>query len=323
VPVSPPSAPHWAARADLNGGSLPDNAARAPDSVEWRAVGTYVALAYTIAWLVEGIALANGVRFAHLTIGATALLASVMFTPALAALIVRALRKEGFASAGLRFGPLRLYAAVWLGVPLLAGLIYAITIACGLGTFDPSVSRLTELLRTYSGGRPLPALPPMRVLALLMFLQSISLGLIITTIATFGEELGWTGYLLVKLLPLGRWRAALLYGVIWGLWHAPVIVGGFNYPGYPVLGVVMMCLLTTALALGQTALRLRSNSVLLTSFAHACVNAQGLGVLPLFFLGVSPILGGITGVVGIGVFGVVGAWLLAATDVARVQGRAR
>jgi hypothetical protein len=63
-----------------------------------------------------------------------------------------------------------------------------------------------------------------------------------------------------RLLPLGRWRAALLYGVAWGLWHAPVIVGGYNYPGHPVAGVLAMCGFTTAVALLQTAARLRTGA---------------------------------------------------------------
>ena len=300
--------------------SDPDRDARASPSVvetsrrvEWRAVVFYVTLACGLAWLIEGIALARGIRFAALTMRGTLVLASAMFTPAIAALIVRVVRKEGFASAGVRLGPLKLYAAVWIAVPVLVALIYAITIALGLGTFDPTVARLSELIREHSDGRTLPALPPMRVLAAVMFLQSLTLGVLVTTVATFGEEFGWTGYLLIKLLPLGRWRASVLYGAIWGLWHAPAIAGGFNYPGHPYAGVPMMCLLTISFALSQTALRLRSGSVVLTSFAHASLNNQGLGVLPLLVAGVSPVLGGVTGLVGIVVFGSVGVWLLLRT----------
>ena len=143
-----------------------------------------------------------------------ALLALVMFTPAIAAYIVRRfIAGEGFATAGLRRGPWRPYLLVWIGVPLLVAAIYAVTVLLGLGRFDPTLSQLTARM----------------------------------------EE----GFLLVRLLPLGRWRAALIYGALWGLWHAPIIVGGYNYPGYPVLGVIMMCALTTAFALTQTALRLR------------------------------------------------------------------
>lgn len=298
----------------MNG--LPNNGIRpsAPASVDWRGVAAYVVLAFGPAWLLEGVALARGFRFAVLTPWAFALLGPVMLTPALAAFVVRKfITREGFASAGLRLGPWRLYLRIWLGVPLLVIAIYALTILFGLGQFDPTVATLQERMLQAAQGRPLPALPPPLVLAAAMFAQSLTLGAVVTTFFTFGEEFGWTGYLLVHLLPLGRWPAAILYGSIWGVWHAPIIAGGFNYPGYPVLGPILMCALCIAFALTQTALRIRSQSVWVTSFFHSSINNQGLGVLPMLVAGVSPVLGGVTGLVGIAAFAAVGAWLLART----------
>lgn len=285
-----------------------------PTHVDWRAVRVFLALAFGLAWTLEGVALALGVRFTSLTLRSTALLASVMFAPGLAALVVRRfITREGFATAGLRRGPWRPYLLVWIGVPLLVAGIYAFTILIGLGRFDPTLATLTARMREMAHGQPLPHLPSPPVLSAAIFAQSLTLGVLATSVFTFGEEFGWTGYLLVRLLPLGRWRAALIYGAIWGIWHAPVIAGGFNYPGYPVAGVVMMCALTIAFAFTQTALRLRFDSVLLTSFFHASINTHGLGVLPMFVIGVSPILGGITGAVGVVTFMALGVWLLAQT----------
>jgi len=282
--------------------------------VNWRAVLTFLALAFGLAWSAEGVALACGVRFTSLTPKSTALLAWVMFTPAIAAFIVRRfITREGFATAGLRRGPWRPYVLVWIGVPLLVAGIYALTILIGLGRFDPTLATLTARMQEMAHGRPLPHLPSPLVLSAAIFAQSLTLGVLVTSVFTFGEEFGWTGYLLMRLLPLGRWRAALIYGAIWGLWHAPIIAGGYNYPGYPGIGAVMMCALTIAFALTQTALRLRFDSVLLTSFFHASINTQGLGLLPFLVIGVSPILGGITGLVGIVAFGTLGTWLLGRT----------
>ena len=50
----------------------------------------------------------------------------------------------------------------------------------------------------------------------------------------FGEEWGWRGYLLPHLLPLGQWPAFLIGGVIWGLWHIPVVTAA-TYAGVPAL----------------------------------------------------------------------------------------
>ena len=52
---------------------------------------------------------------------------------------------------------------------------------------------------------------------------------------------------------------------------------------------------------------------LLTSFFHASINTQGMALLPFLVVGVSPVLGGVTGLVGILAFGALGASLLART----------
>lgn len=294
----------------------PDSSRVPPGTTfDWRGVRGYLALAFGLAWAVEGTALARGVRFTSLTPGTTAVLASVMFAPAIAAFVVRRfVTREGFATAGLRRGPWRPYLVVWLGVPLLIAGIYALTLLLGLGRFDPTLEHLFARMREVADGRPIPDLPQPPVFAAILLAQGLTLGVLVASFFTFGEEFGWTGYLLVQLLPLGRWRAALIYGAIWGLWHAPLIVGGYNYPGYPVIGAVMMCCLTIAFALIQTALRLRSDSVLLTSFFHASINTQGLGISSMLVAGVSPVLGGVTGVVGIVTFLALGLWLLTRTQ---------
>jgi membrane protease YdiL (CAAX protease family) len=276
-----------------------------------RGVAAYLLLAFGLAWIPETLALAGGASFAAPRGGTLGLLAAVMFAPGVAAFLVRRfVTREGFADAGLRVGPRRAYLAALLGVPLLAALVYVLTVVLGLGSVDPALSRVAAALPAAGGGADGPPAP---VLGAVLLVQSLTVGVLVTTVATFGEEFGWTGYLLPRLLPLGRWRAALLYGLAWGLWHAPVIVGGYNYPGHPVAGVLAMCGFTTALGLLQTAARLRTGSVLLTSVVHAAVNAQGRGLWPALVPDVPPLLGGLTGLVGIIVFGVAGAVLLART----------
>src|SRR5436305_814196 len=73
-----------------------------------------------------------------------------------------------------------------------------------------------------------------------LFMISFPLQALLLTPLAFGEQWGWRGYLLPRLLPLGQWPALLLSGAIWGLWHAPVILLGYNYPQHPILGVLVM-----------------------------------------------------------------------------------
>jgi uncharacterized protein len=272
-------------------------------------MASFLAICFALTWTIELIALSRGARFATLNLKTTALLAGCMFIPAISAFITRRfITHEGFRTAGLTLPhSLKPYLAILIGVPCLFALIYAVTALFRFGSFTGNpIIAITQII-------PLPpgkVLPPVRVLIFGMALTTFVFAPTINIVATFGEEFGWTGYLLPHLLPLGRWRATVIYGTIWGLWHAPIVAGGFNYPGHPVLGIFMMCGFTTSIGLIQCALRIRYGSVILTSLLHAAINANARGLIPLLFAGVSLLVGGPLGIIGISVFAITGAILL-------------
>ena len=277
-------------------------------SVNWRGIAWFLVLCLGLTWSIEIIPLMQGIRFT-LTKGTTILMVSIMWIPAISAFIVRRwITREGFASANLRIGPWKPYLYLLLGVPCLLLAIYALTCAFGLGVFSDPLAFLNSLPPTHSGKRTLSA----PIFFVMFGLLTVIAAPFLNIISTFGEEFGWTGYLLPSLLPLGRWKAVGIYGVIWGLWHAP-IVGGFNYPGHPIAGVIFMCAFTTALGLIQCSLLLRYRSVLLTSFFHGAINAGAQGIWPLLVTVVATLWGGPVGLVGILIFGGFGIWLLART----------
>ena len=102
----------------------------------------------------------------------------------------------------------------------------------------------------------------------------------------FGEEWGWRGYMMPKLLRLmPKWAAVLLGGVIWGLWHAPLTVAGHNfgvdYVGYPWVGIGEMCLMCVLINAFLTLLTERTKSIYPASFCHMVSNNIGSEVLIL------------------------------------------
>jgi membrane protease YdiL (CAAX protease family) len=137
--------------------------------------------------------------------------------------------------------------------------------------------------------------------------QSVLLAPLLAIVITFGEEFGWRGYLQTELFKLGRRRGVLLLGVIWGAWHWPIILMGFNYPGHPLLGVLLMTLYTTGLAIVLGYAVLRSGSVLLSAYLHG-LNNQVLAYL--FAMGLRPFDAAYA--FGIGTYGVLTLAVVAA-----------
>ena len=102
---------------------------------------------------------------------------------------------------------------------------------------------------------------------------------LVVSFAAFGEEGGWRGYMMPKLMKIMNRPAALITGgIIWGLWHAPLTCIGHNfgtdYPGFPYVGIVKMCVFCTLLGIILTFVTEMSGSVWPTAFMHAIFNSS-------------------------------------------------
>ena len=98
-------------------------------------------------------------------------------------------------------------------------------------------------------------------------------GVTVNALCAFGEEVAWRGFL-IKLFSGKRFlTVAFWIGIIWGFWHAPIILNGHNYPQHSVVGVFMMvvlCLLLTPIFLY---FRQKGGSVILPAIMHGTYNA--------------------------------------------------
>jgi len=133
---------------------------------------------------------------------------------------------------------------------------------------------------------------------LLAIVSGMIAGITVNALAAFGEELGWRGFLLREFKALGFARASLFIGIIWGLWHAPLILQGHNYPQHPVAGVFMMilfCLLLTPLLNYVT---LKAQSVIAAAIMHGTLNGT-VGIAIMMVKGGSDLTIGLTGAAGL------------------------
>ncbi len=286
--------------------------------VAWTNIILFVVLTFAISWGIWIPLHAIGVPLTiYASIG--------MFGPALAAVIVRLVRHEGFGDAGLRLvgrGTKRggwMYLAAYVSIPLLlaAGIALALLTGVQHWAFAANLHQLGVIAADalHKQGQALPAGFSADQLALISIggqtALAFTLGLIINMIFTFGEEFGWRGYLLIRLAPLGGVRAALITGAIWGLWHAPLIVlAGYNYPGHPWLGILMMVVFTISLSFIFAWLRFRSGSVWPSTLAHAAVNGQA-GFATILLSHADPLIAAPIGIIGVLPMLAFGIWLAA------------
>jgi membrane protease YdiL (CAAX protease family) len=269
-----------------------------------RKIVLYLLLAYGMAWTLEFGFFALGGR---VNSGAfTALAVVCMFVPAIATLITQKLIwKEPLRDLGLGTPRLSWLAVAWL-LPLAL-----VIVALALSLFVPGVSLISGLdglIEKLAG-----LLPPGEVaraqremehtilakpgfLLVLSLAQVLIAGPSINAVAAFGEELGWRGLLWHELKPLGFWRASFVIGFFWGLWHLPVIINGYNYPGHPIAGPIMMTLMTILLSPLIGYVRLRAESVFAAAVFHGTFNAAA--TLVVFLAGGSVLVTGMTGAIG-------------------------
>ncbi len=238
--------------------------------------------------------------------GALVISTLYMFTPALAAIIVQSFiykqpwRKPLGVSLNFNWWFLAawllpcVFALATLGVSLLLpGIEYSPEME-GLYQQMQSAaipSEQAEQIRNQLANLPVQGI-------WLMLVQSLIAGATINTVVAFGEELGWRGLLHKELSFLGFWQSSWIIGLVWGLWHAPLIMQGHNYPQHPVIGVGMMVIFTSLMSPLFSYIRSKTQSVIAATIMHGSINATG-GLALLFIKGGNDLTIGITGLAGL------------------------
>jgi membrane protease YdiL (CAAX protease family) len=237
----------------------------------------YYFLVYTVVYAVVGAVMI--VSPGQTTLTMAGLVTQGLTILGLVVLIVlRAVSgREAFARAGLAGGRFVHWLLFAVGFVLFYGLQTALNTGFRLGEPVDILQLMAQLAPAQM--EQVEAMTPI-VFLLVTGVQAVLLAPFTALLLGFGEEYGWRGYLQSELVRMGRVKGILLLGVIWGLWHAPVIAMGHNYPGYPVAGVFLMIGYTVALGFVLSYAVLKSGSVLLAAFLHA-LNNQVVGFLSI------------------------------------------
>ena len=226
-----------------------------------KGIPTFLLITFGGTWSVWGMAWLLGIF--NTSVSGQALVAVGAFAPALATFIVRKwVTREGFADAGLHphlIKKLPYYLFAWLWP--LAGVATVVAVASVLGIL-PVRSDVTPTL-----------------------VVSALAGSLIATPLFFGEEFGWRGYLQLRVANGHPLLAAVVTGLIWGVYHYPVILVGFEGFENALLGLIIFPVTTVLLSIMFGWLRAKTGSVWVTCLAHSATNGVGGALLAYLYLG--------------------------------------
>lgn len=279
-----------------------------------KLIYAFLALSFALSWSVALLFHLFGGRWytpATIVIGVV-----YMFGPLASALIVtRFMAHEPIRSSlGISFTLNRWFVVSWL-LPILISLAaFALSLAFPGIEYAPDMGGMLERFSSVLTPEQLETIRAQQgALPVHPFLIGIAQALVadptVNALAAFGEEAGWRGFLQRRLEHLGFWRCSLLIGLVWGFWHAPIILMGHNYPHHPYAGVGMMVVFTVLLSPIFAYVRLRGRSVIAAAVAHGSLNASG-GLAILLIRGGSELTTGITGLAGFIVLVVVNGALM-------------
>ena len=188
----------------------------------------------------------------------------LMWVPALASVVARLTLREGFADVSFRLGGRRGWHSLGfaLSFPIVVALVaYGAAWASGLAQF---VGFTQALGRT---------VPPLLGFAIALLLAG-TIEVLPSALLAAGEEIGWRGYMLTRLIDARVPQPILVSGLIWGGWHVPVILAGIYAAGpFPLLSAALFMGEVISISYVFARLRLATGSVWPAIVLHGAWNS--------------------------------------------------
>jgi len=277
---------------------------------------TYFAIAFGVCWAAAAIIFFAGIPYGSFI--STLIVALIcMPAPALAAWFTwTKVMNRPFSELELRWQgsnkSMLMTIPIWLIT--FIGFYYLIVFLFGnlisiesFGLVDFSREQVLNKLDEMSQGQfdpdSFPILSPSILLSIII-LAGIIVGSTFNLPFTLGEEIGWRGFMYTYLKTSSVTKRVLITGIAWGIWHAPLILMGHNYPLNPVLGVFMMIAFCVILSFPMDWIRRTSGSILGPAAFHGMINAVAGGVM-LFIVSGKELVSSLVGLSGIFSFGLV------------------
>lgn len=281
---------------------------------EKQGFGLYFLFAFGLAWLLQVYASLLLIRDGN-AVAYQTLLAVSMFCPLAAVLLVKKVFLHQPTGIGWKAqGKRRYWLTAWFAPAAFTVLAAVLYFAVFPSRLDLSCS---WLVTAYGGEMDAATLRSQLGVSNVSYI--LQTGLFAITLAppinmffALGEEAGWRGYMMPCLKErFGLLNGRLLGGVIWGVWHWPIMLltgyeYGTSYLGAPVLGLVVWCVVCFALNTLLDWFYEKTGCIWVPAVAHGAFNAIAsiaqvltypadayynvLGPMPIGLIGMLPML---------------------------------
>jgi len=215
----------------------------------WKRIITFVFITYGISSIFMYLA----IRAGSMGAGGGLVALGGMWSPGIAAFLTQLIYKKSLRSFGWGWGKTKYQ--VWsYCIPFLyVGAVHAMVWIFGLGGFasEPLTSGLGNTLK------------------------NIAVTTVFGSLFALGEEIGWVGFFVPQLAKITSFtKTALLRGIVWSVWHYPLIIGGIYGPAdVPVwYKLIFFTITMTCVSFAFTWMRLKSGSLYTGMFMHASHN---------------------------------------------------
>lgn len=266
-----------------------------------KKIGLFIGVTFSLSWLIAILFFALGGKWntpVSVIVGAV-----IMVMPTIGTIIVQKLiYKEPLKPLGISFKINRWWLIAWLLPIFIAVSTTGVNLLIPGTSYSPDMAGYFERYEDIIAPEQLQLMKeqmtefPIHIFWISL-LEGLVAGLTINAIFGFGEELGWRGLLFKELSYMSFWKSSAIIGFIWGVWHAPLILQGHNYPQHPLAGVFMMILWCILVSPIFNYIRLRSKSVIAAAIMHGTLNGTA-GLALLVVKGGNDLTVGVTGIAG-------------------------
>jgi membrane protease YdiL (CAAX protease family) len=219
-----------------------------------------------------------------------------MFFPAIGAIFTQKfILHKPLKELGFKLGSWRMYVKVYGLIVFMFIINYTLT---WIFVTKPDVT-LNSFMNQFSAIKPITLPLPAPVMITLFAGITFLAAPVFNMIPSLGEEIGWRGFLLPNLEPMGKVKAMVFSGMIWALWHTPMIlILGFTYGTQAWPGAILHFITVTGLGIWMGHIWFKTRSTILAGFIHAVFNANAYGIWAMIFVSRNKLMVGGAGLIG-------------------------